>query len=159
MQRGRSLAGQSALRSHVWRSRFILGVQRPAIKIARVGAECVTKPPVAARPVELDLQAQKRRPLHQQRKVRQPTWSPSVLQLTQSASLTLQMSCSIGSNFTSKPRLRHIASITVFSASTSPEMAFNPSDLTYSMIICISVQPSPLPLRSDRSRIAYSPLS
>ena len=77
----------------------------------------------------------------------------------QSASLTLQISCSTGSDFTSKPRLRHIASMTVFSDKTSPEIAFSPSDLAYSMIICISVQPSPLPLRSDRRRMAYSPLS
>src|SRR6202022_3154420 len=77
----------------------------------------------------------------------------------QSLSLTSQISCSTGSIFTSKPRLRHIASMTVFSASTSPEMAFSPSDFAYSMISCIRAQPSPLPLRSDRSRIAYSPVS
>ena len=52
-----------------------------------------------------------------------------------------------------------IGFMTVFSDKTSPEIAFSPSDLAYSMIICISVQPSPLPLRSDRRRMAYSPLS
>ena len=39
--------------------------------------------------------------------------------------------------------------MTVFSCSTSPEIAFSPSDLAYSMISCIRAQPSPLPLRSD----------
>jgi hypothetical protein len=30
-------------------------------------------------------------------------------------------------------------------------------DFAYSIIICIGARPSPLPLRSDRNRIAYSP--
>ena len=75
------------------------------------------------------------------------------------SSLTSQTSCSTGSVFTWKPRCRHISSITVFSLNTSPEMAFSPSDFAYSMISCIKAQPSPLPLRSDLSRMAYSPLS
>ena len=61
----------------------------------------------------------------------------------------------IGLHF--EPRFRHISSITVFSASTSPETVFSPSDLAYSMISCIRAQPSPLALRSDLSRMAYSP--
>lgn len=47
----------------------------------------------------------------------------------QSFNLTSQISGSVGSGLTSKPRCRHISSITVFSLSTSPDMTFSPSDL------------------------------
>lgn len=52
-----------------------------------------------------------------------------------------------------------MSSITVFSRSTWPSTALSPSALAHSMIICISSQPSPFPLRSERRRIANSPVS
>ena len=50
-----------------------------------------------------------------------------------------------------------MASMAVFSLSTCPSIISMPSARAYSMIICISSQPSPRPFRSERTRTAYSP--
>lgn len=66
-----------------------------------------------------------RRPRHPPRQIRLKR-APSGR--AQSLNLTSQISGSAGSGLTSKPRSRHISSMTVFSLSTSPDMVFSPSD-------------------------------
>jgi hypothetical protein len=83
----------------------------------------------------------------------------------------------VGSGLTALKRERDVAYATVFSIGYDPEShfpahlqhdsiflqnltrhCFRPSDLAYPIISCIKAQPRPLPLRSDLSRIAYSPV-
>src|SRR5882762_106322 len=79
--------------------------------------------------------------------------TPSTHPPIQSTSFTSQMLCSTGSAVTSKPRCRHISSMTVFSFRTSPEIVLRPSDFAYSMISCINAQPLSLEIGSEQDRV------